>query len=195
MGKLAGKVAMVSGSGRGIGREVALKLAREGARVVVNAIQRPITSQANSWSALVASASDAVRVCCRGEHGLARQASVLQGPERIALTGGQGVQAIAAVGLSGDYHEGERQAALAGEPAAAAVAGDQQVGPAAHAEDQELLVVGVAAAGQRVILDRVGFAVGNETGVTVQQRPVLSRRDRTADRRRRAAVRQDRGGR
>jgi len=36
MGKLAGKVAIVSGSGRGIGREVALKLAREGARVVVN---------------------------------------------------------------------------------------------------------------------------------------------------------------
>jgi 3-oxoacyl-[acyl-carrier protein] reductase len=36
MGKLAGKVAIVSGSGRGIGRQVALKLAREGARVVVN---------------------------------------------------------------------------------------------------------------------------------------------------------------
>src|ERR687884_551938 len=36
-GKLDGKVALVSGSGRGIGREIALKLAREGARVVVNA--------------------------------------------------------------------------------------------------------------------------------------------------------------
>ncbi len=34
--KLDGKVALVSGSGRGIGREIALKLAREGARVVVN---------------------------------------------------------------------------------------------------------------------------------------------------------------
>ena len=36
MGKLDGKVAIVSGSGRGIGRAVALKLASEGARVVVN---------------------------------------------------------------------------------------------------------------------------------------------------------------
>lgn len=36
MGNLDSKVAIVSGSGRGIGREIALKLAREGARVVVN---------------------------------------------------------------------------------------------------------------------------------------------------------------
>src|SRR3712207_4293375 len=34
--KLDGKVALVSGSGRGIGREIALKLASEGAKVVVN---------------------------------------------------------------------------------------------------------------------------------------------------------------
>lgn len=36
LGKLAGKVAIVSGSGRGIGRALALKFASEGARVVVN---------------------------------------------------------------------------------------------------------------------------------------------------------------
>ncbi|MCW2560093.1 MAG: 3-oxoacyl-ACP reductase [Mycobacterium sp.] len=36
MGTLDGKVAIVSGSGRGIGREIALKLAAEGASVVVN---------------------------------------------------------------------------------------------------------------------------------------------------------------
>lgn len=34
--KLEGKVAIVSGSGRGIGRAIALKLASEGARVVIN---------------------------------------------------------------------------------------------------------------------------------------------------------------
>lgn len=36
MRKLDGKVAIVSGSGRGIGREIALKLAEDGAAVVVN---------------------------------------------------------------------------------------------------------------------------------------------------------------
>ncbi|PWF55326.1 SDR family NAD(P)-dependent oxidoreductase [Massilia glaciei] len=36
MSKLAGKVALVSGSGRGIGRAIALKLAGEGARLVIN---------------------------------------------------------------------------------------------------------------------------------------------------------------
>src|SRR5271170_2328387 len=36
MKKLEGKIALISGSGRGIGREIALKLASDGARIVVN---------------------------------------------------------------------------------------------------------------------------------------------------------------
>ena len=36
MGTLDGKVAIITGAGRGIGREIALKLSREGAAVVVN---------------------------------------------------------------------------------------------------------------------------------------------------------------
>jgi len=37
MGKLDGKVALINGSGRNIGRATALKLAGEGAHIVVNA--------------------------------------------------------------------------------------------------------------------------------------------------------------
>jgi 3-oxoacyl-[acyl-carrier protein] reductase len=45
MGTLDGKIALVSGSGRGIGRAIALKLASEGARVVVNDLDRDPAEQ------------------------------------------------------------------------------------------------------------------------------------------------------
>jgi 3-oxoacyl-[acyl-carrier protein] reductase len=38
--KLEGKIALITGSGRGIGRSIALKLANEGARVVVNDLDK-----------------------------------------------------------------------------------------------------------------------------------------------------------
>ncbi|MGX9135125.1 SDR family NAD(P)-dependent oxidoreductase [Rummeliibacillus sp. JY-2-4R] len=47
MGNLDNKVAIVTGSGRGIGREIALLLAREGAKVVVNDLGGSLDGQGN----------------------------------------------------------------------------------------------------------------------------------------------------
>ena len=58
--RLEGKVAIVSGSGRGIGRAVALKLAAEGARVVVNDLDEA-TSEDTAQS--IRSAGGTAAVC------------------------------------------------------------------------------------------------------------------------------------
>ncbi len=62
MGKLDGKVAIVSGSGRGIGRAIAVKLAHEGARVVVNDLDAGCADEA--LAAVRAAGSDGC--CCVG---------------------------------------------------------------------------------------------------------------------------------
>lgn len=67
MGKLNGKTAYVTGSGRGIGRAIAFKLAGEGARVVVNdldekpanAVVTEITSAGGEAVAVVGSVTEA----------------------------------------------------------------------------------------------------------------------------------------
>ena len=70
MSKLVGKVALVSGSGRGIGRAIALKLAREGAALVVNDLKE--APAAETVAAIEAAGGRAV-VCvgnvCDGDFG------------------------------------------------------------------------------------------------------------------------------
>ncbi|MEU0984623.1 SDR family oxidoreductase [Streptomyces griseus] len=60
MGTLAGRVAIVSGSGRGIGREIALRLASEGAAVVVNDLD---PAPAEETAARIAAAGGQAVVC------------------------------------------------------------------------------------------------------------------------------------
>jgi 3-oxoacyl-[acyl-carrier protein] reductase len=60
MGTLEGKVALVSGAGRGIGQEIALKLAREGANVVVNDLD---AGPAEETVALIRKAGGQAQAC------------------------------------------------------------------------------------------------------------------------------------
>ena len=63
MTKLDGKAALVSGSGRGIGRAIALKLAAEGARLVVNDLDEG--PAAETVAAIIAAGGAAV--ACNGD--------------------------------------------------------------------------------------------------------------------------------
>ena len=63
MGQLEGRVAIVTGSGRGIGQQIALRLAREGARIVVNDLDE---APAKETIALIEKAGGKA-VACNGD--------------------------------------------------------------------------------------------------------------------------------
>ncbi|GAA4404469.1 SDR family NAD(P)-dependent oxidoreductase [Quisquiliibacterium transsilvanicum] len=63
MGQLDGRVAIVTGSGRGIGQQIALRLARDGARIVVNDLDE---APASETIALV-EAMGGQAVACNGD--------------------------------------------------------------------------------------------------------------------------------
>ena len=64
MGDLSGKVAIITGAGRGLGREEAVQLARQGASVVINDINRPDAEQAanEAVEAIKAEGGEAIAV-------------------------------------------------------------------------------------------------------------------------------------
>jgi 3-oxoacyl-[acyl-carrier protein] reductase len=63
MGQLDGKVAIVTGSGRGIGQQIALRLAREGASVVINDLDEEPAKQTRA----MIEAMGARAVACNGD--------------------------------------------------------------------------------------------------------------------------------
>jgi len=75
MSNLAGKVALVSDSGRGIGRAIALKLARHGAKVAVNdldcgpgdAVAAEIRTAGGEAIGILRAAAEPIRVFARQE--------------------------------------------------------------------------------------------------------------------------------
>lgn len=64
MGDLSGKVAIITGAGRGLGREEALQLASQGARVVINDIDLPAAKEAAAQTVaeIKASGGEAIMV-------------------------------------------------------------------------------------------------------------------------------------
>jgi 3-oxoacyl-[acyl-carrier protein] reductase len=67
MGELVGKVAVITGAGRGLGREEALQLARQGARVVINDIDRDDAREAAEATAEEIRGFGGEAVCCYGD--------------------------------------------------------------------------------------------------------------------------------
>ncbi len=86
MNNLAGKVALVSGSGRGIGRSIALKLARHGAKVVVNDLdEAPGKAVADEIKALGGEAVAVMPCPARPPHRVAEPHAVSVRPRRVGV--------------------------------------------------------------------------------------------------------------
>jgi len=92
MGSLAGKVALVTGSSRGIGRAIALRLARDGADVIINYVARPDDLVAADRNAQDAAAVVA-EIAALGRRAVAVQADVSKADEAAALVK-TGVEAL-----------------------------------------------------------------------------------------------------
>jgi len=92
MGSLAGKVALVTGSSRGIGRAIALRLARDGADVIINYVARSDDLVAADRNAQDAAAVVA-EIAALGRRAVAVQADVSKADEAAALVK-TGVEAL-----------------------------------------------------------------------------------------------------
>src|SRR5262245_36423026 len=82
MGVLEGKAAVVTGAGRGIGRAIALRLAKEGARIVVADFGGAMSALQEQSSGPAEAVAAEIRAAGGGAVAVAEDISKMQGAER-----------------------------------------------------------------------------------------------------------------